>query len=92
MKVPFSERIRLSTGVPTMTVGGISNHGEINAILASGEADLVVLARPHLYDPYFTRHAAQDQGLNPEWPDPYTSLERYTPRMQYVEPEGVAKS
>ena len=47
-QVPFSERIRLATGVPTMTVGGISRHGEINAILASGEADLVVLARPHV--------------------------------------------
>jgi len=71
-QVPFSERIRLATGVPTMTVGGISRHGEINAILASGEADLVVLARPHLYDPYFTLHAAaEQQHYDTHWPDQY---------------------
>ncbi|MEM8884457.1 MAG: bifunctional salicylyl-CoA 5-hydroxylase/oxidoreductase [Planctomycetota bacterium] len=71
-QVPFSERIRLGTGVPTMTVGGISNHGEINAILASGEADLVVMARPHLFNPYFTRHAAaQQQVYDIPWPKQY---------------------
>jgi anthraniloyl-CoA monooxygenase len=71
-QVPFSERIRLATGVPTMTVGAISNHGEINAILASGEADLVVMARPHLYDPYFTRHAAAEQQFHDlAWPPQY---------------------
>jgi anthraniloyl-CoA monooxygenase len=71
-QVPFSERIRLGAGVPTMTVGAISRHGEINAILASGEADLVVLARPHLYDPYFTRHAAAEQDVHDlTWPKQY---------------------
>ena len=55
-----------------MTVGGISRHGEVNAILASGEADLVVLARPHLYDPYFTLHAAAEQQFyDTHWPAQY---------------------
>jgi len=71
-QVPFSERIRLECGVPTIAVGAISNHGEINAILASGQADLVALARPHLYDPYFTRHAAAEQEVyDVRWPDQY---------------------
>ena len=71
-QVPFSEAIRLAADVPTMTVGGISRHGEVNAILASGEADLVVLARPHLYDPYFTLHAAAEQQYHgTHWPDQY---------------------
>jgi len=71
-QVPFSEEIRLRTGAKTMTVGGISNHGEINAILASGEADLVVMARPHLYDPYFTQHAAAEQQYyGTFWPPQY---------------------
>ncbi|MHC4953246.1 MAG: bifunctional salicylyl-CoA 5-hydroxylase/oxidoreductase [Planctomycetota bacterium] len=73
-QVPFAERIRLETGVPTMTVGAISNHGEINAILASGCADLVVMARPHLYDPYFTRHAAAEQQYHAaSWPPQYVA-------------------
>ena len=91
-QTPYADRVRLEAEIPTMTVGAVSSWEDINSILAAGRADLCVMARGHLYDPYFTRHAAQDQGLNPEWPDPYTSLERYTPRMQYVEPEGVAKS
>jgi len=71
-QVPFSEGIRLRTGVPTMTVGGISRHGEVNAILASGEADLVVMARPHLYDPYLTQHAAAEQEyFGTYWPPQY---------------------
>ena len=43
-------------------------------------ADLCVLARAHLYDPYWTRHAAYEQGYTLPWPDPYASLVRYTPR------------
>ncbi|MHC4452449.1 MAG: bifunctional salicylyl-CoA 5-hydroxylase/oxidoreductase [Planctomycetota bacterium] len=88
-QVPFSERIRLATGVPTMTVGAISNHGEINAILASGEADLVVMARPHLYDPYFTRHAAAEQqyhGLG--WPKQYgPGAPEPRPKLRWLERE-----
>ena len=91
-QTPYADRVRLEAEIPTMTVGAVSSWEDINSILAAGRADLCVMARGHLYDPYFTRHAAQDQGLDPEWPDPYSSLERYTPRMQYVEPEGVAKS
>jgi len=71
-QVPFAERIRHEARIPTMTVGAITNHGEVNAILASGEADLVVLARRHLYDPYFTLHAAAEQQHHPQpWPDQY---------------------
>jgi len=71
-QVPFSERIRLEAGLPTIAVGAISHHGEINAILASGQADLVALARPHLYDPYFTRHAAAEQQVHDiAWPKQY---------------------
>jgi len=71
-QVPFAERIRFEADVPTMTVGAISKHGEINAILAAGCADLVALARPHLYDPYFTLHAAAEQEyMDQEWPPQY---------------------
>jgi anthraniloyl-CoA monooxygenase len=45
-----------------MTVGNISSPADVNTILAAGRADLVVLARAHLWDPYWTRHAAADLG------------------------------
>jgi anthraniloyl-CoA monooxygenase len=68
--------------VPTMTVGNISSAADVNTILAAGRADLVVLARAHLWDPYWTRHAAQDLGYELPWPRPYESLDRYKPRMR----------
>ena len=55
-----------------MTVGAISTHGEVNSILIQGSADLCVLARPHLYDPYFTLHAAAEQQYHAQfWPNQY---------------------
>jgi anthraniloyl-CoA monooxygenase len=79
-QTPFADRIRLEVGMPTMTVGAVSSYEDVNSILAAGRADLCVLARAHLYDPYWTRHAAYEQGHALPWPDPYASLVRYTPR------------
>ncbi|HEX9648910.1 MAG TPA: FAD-dependent monooxygenase, partial [Alphaproteobacteria bacterium] len=57
-QTPFSDQVRLEADVATMTVGNISSYEDVNSILAAGRADLCVLARAHLYDPYWTRHAA----------------------------------
>jgi anthraniloyl-CoA monooxygenase len=81
-QTPFSERVRIEAGIPTMTVGNISSWADVNTIIAAGRADLAVLARAHLYDPYWTRHAATDQGYELPWPNPYTSLARYNPRFR----------
>ena len=79
-QTPFSDRIRNETGIPTMAVGAISTYADVNSILAAGRADLCVLARAHLYDPYWTRHAAYEQGYELAWPDQYASLRTFTPR------------
>jgi anthraniloyl-CoA monooxygenase len=81
-QTPLSELIRLEAGIPTMTVGNISSYSDVNSIIAAGRADLCVLARAHLFDPYWTRHAAQEQGYEIEWPDQYKSVSRYTPRFK----------
>jgi anthraniloyl-CoA monooxygenase len=81
-QTPFSDRIRHEARVPTMTVGNISSAADVNTILAAGRADLVVLARAHLWDPYWTRHAAADLGYPLRWPHEYETLNRYTPRMR----------
>jgi anthraniloyl-CoA monooxygenase len=79
-QTPFSDRIRHEAGIATMTVGNLSSYADANSILAAGRADLCVLARGHLYDPYWTRHAAREQGYALPWPDQYVSVEGYTPR------------
>jgi anthraniloyl-CoA monooxygenase len=56
---------------------------DVNTIIAAGRADLCLLARAHLFDPYWTRHAAYMLGWPLEWPDPYKSVERYTPRFEF---------
>ena len=81
-QTPFSERVRLEANVPTITVGNISSYSDVNSIIAAGRADLCALARAHLFNPYWTRHAAQDQGYHLEWPNQYKSVERYSPRLK----------
>ncbi|HUJ97265.1 MAG TPA: bifunctional salicylyl-CoA 5-hydroxylase/oxidoreductase [Stellaceae bacterium] len=80
-QTPFADRVRHEAAIPTMTVGNISSYADVNSILVAGRADLCVLARAHLYDPYWTRHAAYEQGYALPWPQPYGALERYTPRF-----------
>lgn len=80
-QTPFSERVRLEAEMPTMTVGNISSFEDVNSILAAGRADLCVLARAHLYDPYWTRHAATQQGYEMPWPKPYSTIDGYEPRF-----------
>jgi anthraniloyl-CoA monooxygenase len=79
-QTPFSDRIRCEAEIATMTVGGIASYDDVNSILAAGRADLCVLARGHLYDPYWTRHAAYEQGWDLPWPDQYVSVKGFTPR------------
>ena len=73
-QTPFSDRIRHEVGIPTITVGAVQGWDHVNTILASGRADLCAMARPHLYDPYLTLHAAAEQEYyDVRWPDQYRS-------------------
>jgi anthraniloyl-CoA monooxygenase len=80
-QTPFADRIRHEVGIATMAVGNISSYTDVNTILAAGRADLCLLARAHLWDPYWTRHAAWELGHPLPWPDPYQTLDRYRPRF-----------
>lgn len=81
-QTPFSELVRIEANVPTITVGNIQSYGDVNSIIAAGRADLCALARTHLYDPYWTRHAAAEQGYSMKWPNQYVSVARFVPRMK----------
>lgn len=82
-QTPFADRIRHEVKIATMAVGNISSYMDVNTIIAAGRADLCVLARAHLFDPYWTRHAAHMLGYDLLWPDPYRSMERYSPRFEF---------
>ena len=81
-QTPFADRIRHEADIPTMTVGNVASYADVNSIIAAGRADLCVLARAHLYDPYWTRHAAYEQGYDLPWPDQYVSVQGFTPRLR----------
>lgn len=79
-QTPFSARLRLDAGMPTITVGNVQSFADANTILAAGRADLCALARMHLADPYWTLHAAYEYGQPAPVPPQYASVRRYTPR------------
>lgn len=70
-QVPFAERVRKEAGVPTAAVGLITEPKQANDIVANGQADLVLLAREMLRDPYWALHAADALGDKTTWPVQY---------------------
>ncbi|MHC4841005.1 MAG: bifunctional salicylyl-CoA 5-hydroxylase/oxidoreductase [Planctomycetota bacterium] len=79
-QTPFSDLIRNEAGVPTMTVGAVSTIDQANTILLCGRADLVMMARPHLRDPYMTLHAAEDYEHHLQyWPPQYLATKPRLP-------------
>ena len=60
-------------GIPAIAVGAISSYDDVNTIVLAGRADLCALARPHIYDPHWTLHAAADQGFPVDWVPQYRS-------------------
>ncbi|MFF7642806.1 bifunctional salicylyl-CoA 5-hydroxylase/oxidoreductase [Streptomyces canus] len=78
-QTPYADRIRHETGVPVIAVGAISSWDDVNSLILAGRTDLCALARPHLYDPHWTLHAAAEQGYDGPgvvWPDPYRAGSR----------------
>ena len=78
-----------------MAVGALLGADHANTVLAAGRADLAVMARPHLADPYLTAHAAARYGRprTTPWPGQYWRgrpatqvIRRIAPRMQTAAP------
>ena len=70
-QVSFSARIRKEAGIATAAVGMITEPAQANRIITDGDADLVLLAREMLRDPYFALHAAAVLGEPATWPEQY---------------------
>ncbi|MFZ0087952.1 MAG: bifunctional salicylyl-CoA 5-hydroxylase/oxidoreductase [Solirubrobacteraceae bacterium] len=104
-QTPFADRIRNEVGMATIAVGAIASYDDVNTIVLAGRADLCALARPHLYDPQWTLHAAAEQdyaGDGVAWVPQYQAGSRKPPtgrgddvrkelqRSFGPEPDGVA--
>lgn len=70
-QVPFAERVRRDAGIPTGAVGLITAPAQADEIVRNGRADLVLLAREEIRDPYWPVHAAQALGQPVQVPVQY---------------------
>ncbi|MDH4133869.1 MAG: NADH:flavin oxidoreductase/NADH oxidase [Gammaproteobacteria bacterium] len=76
-QTPFAAAIREHVGITTGAVGLITDAIQAEHIIATGQADVVLLARELLRDPYWPLHAARELGVDVPWPLQY---ERAKPR------------
>ena len=70
-QVPFSARIRREAGIATGAVGLITEPGHAESVIERGDADVVLLARELLRDPYFPRRAARELEAELHAPEQY---------------------
>jgi 2,4-dienoyl-CoA reductase-like NADH-dependent reductase (Old Yellow Enzyme family) len=70
-QVQFAEKIKKESGMMTGAVGLITTAQQCEEILAEGRADMIVLARQLLRDPYFPLHAAKELDAEVQWPVQY---------------------
>lgn len=70
-QVPFAARIRRAAEIATAAVGLITDARQAQEILDHGDADLIVIGREFLRDPYFPRRAARELGIAIQVPEQY---------------------
>ncbi len=70
-QVPFAAKIRAEAGIASGAVGFITEPAQAEQIVATGQADVVLLARQMLRDPYWPLHAAQALRAAGPWPNQY---------------------
>jgi 2,4-dienoyl-CoA reductase-like NADH-dependent reductase (Old Yellow Enzyme family) len=70
-QTPFAERIRREAKMPTGAVGMITGAAQAEHILRTGQADVVLLARELLREPYWPLQAARELGDTTSWPPQY---------------------
>ena len=70
-QVKFAEEIRREAGIMTGAIGLIIDAAQAENILVTGQADVVIMAREFLRDPYFPLHSAKILGDDPRYPNQY---------------------
>jgi len=72
-QVPFAERVKADAGIATGAIGLITRSSQANDIIQTEKADLVVMAREFLRNPYFPLQAAKELGVKVPFPAQYTA-------------------
>ncbi len=80
-QVGFAARVRQEAGVASAAVGLITEAAQADQIVQSTQADMILLARAMLRDPYWPMKAAQELGAEVRWPEQYL---RAKPRAQSI--------
>ena len=70
-QVKIAEYLKQQTGLPTITVGLITEPHHAEEILCNERADLVALGRALLREPYWVMNAARALDVPYDWPEPY---------------------
>ncbi len=75
-QVPFAQAVRERAGIATGAVGLITEPVQAEQIVATGQADAVLLARELLRNPYWPLAAARELGADVDWPEQYLRAKR----------------
>ena len=70
-QLPFAARVRHESAIATAAVGMITDAAQADQIVRNGDADIVLLARELLRDPYWPLHAAEKLRQTVSWPAQY---------------------
>jgi 2,4-dienoyl-CoA reductase-like NADH-dependent reductase (Old Yellow Enzyme family) len=70
-QVPLAEKVKKNTAIKVRAVGMIADPEQAEAIVASGKADMVALARAFLDNPRWVWHAAERWGVKLDYPPSY---------------------
>jgi 2,4-dienoyl-CoA reductase-like NADH-dependent reductase (Old Yellow Enzyme family) len=74
-QVPLARAVKQATALPVVTVGLITDYEQAEAIVGTGDADFIALARAVLYDPRWPWHAAAHLGAHVRAPEQYLRSE-----------------
>ena len=72
----FAAEIRKQVGIPTGAVGMITDAAQAEHILRTEQADVIMMAREFLRDPYWPLHAAKELGVDVDWPRQYARAKK----------------
>ena len=70
-QVPYAERVGDATEIRVGAVGGITTPQQADQLIRNDRADLAIVGREHLRNPYFALEAAHELGVDIEWPKQY---------------------
>jgi 2,4-dienoyl-CoA reductase-like NADH-dependent reductase (Old Yellow Enzyme family) len=90
-QVPFAAAIKRDAAIRTAAVGMITEPLHVNEIVVEGQADLVLIGRELLREPYFAHHVSTALNEEPAWPQPYGYAVRRRQSHATAQPKDVAR-